>query len=164
MWTYFSFDFIFFFFSASNEYFWVTDMKWRINRMKSKIRNRFTLFCYESCEDSQTVSVLSLACTVTDFYSFENNDISFVKTAYFRFSQKLRSKSKKSCKCKSFAVEFHITSANFQEKLAINKTFFFLRSKGVKKGTGIRGWTFFFRGRHTPTKGKMPCFDRCRMV
>jgi len=42
---------------------------------KSKMKNRFTFFCQECCTDSGTVFVFSLACTVTDFYSFEGEKI-----------------------------------------------------------------------------------------
>ena len=59
------------------------------------MKNRSTLFCYESYKDSQNVFVFSLTCTVTDFYSFENNEKSLVKTDNFRFSRKLRPELKK---------------------------------------------------------------------
>ena len=57
---------------------------------ESKLKNRVMQFCSQCCKDSKTVFVLALECSVYDFFSFESNKNSLVKTEGCRFSQKSR--------------------------------------------------------------------------
>ena len=59
---------------------------------EKKLKNHALLFCSDCCKDSKTACVFVVARTVIDFYSFEINKKSLLKTETCQFSLKIRLK------------------------------------------------------------------------